>query len=168
MIRQPANDCIGTIKLLDEQQPNHLVRESHSRERNFLTCTVVNFFRESVGAANDKHQSFGGNLLFLLNPRGKFGRAKLLAALVEQNDRIATVDGFKNKFALGLFLLRLAQLASILKFGNNFNVKRGEMFHSSRIIINGCDNILVHRASNHQKCNFHLLVLLACKIKIPC
>ena len=58
MIRFALKDCEGTIKLLNEDKPHHLVAESHRRERHLGVGAVVNLLSEAVGATNDENQSF--------------------------------------------------------------------------------------------------------------
>ena len=59
VIRLTFNNSTGAIDLLGEDESDHLVRERHPRERNFLIGTLVQGRGEAIGAADDEYQPTG-------------------------------------------------------------------------------------------------------------
>ena len=53
----------GPIHLLYEDEPYHLVRQSHARKRHHAVGPVINSLRESVRPSNYKCKALDGLLL---------------------------------------------------------------------------------------------------------
>ena len=59
MIRFALQNGEGAVKLLDEDEPHHLVAEGHGRERQIGVGSVVDLLREAVGPTDDENDAFG-------------------------------------------------------------------------------------------------------------
>ncbi len=73
----------GAVKLLNENQPHHLMAEGHGRKRHFGVGAVVDLLREAVWPSNDENQSFcpRNHLFFKAFVEGYGG--ELLAGFVQ-------------------------------------------------------------------------------------
>ena len=65
MIGFTPDDGAGTIDLLGEEKPYHLVAEGHARERNLLVGTLIDSRRKAIGTTDDEDQPLGRLLLLL-------------------------------------------------------------------------------------------------------
>ena len=82
----------GAVKLLGKDDPYHLVREGHLRQRNLALGSTIYLAGESVGPSDDEYQSAAHRVHALLQPVGKSYRGKLLASLVEQYHMVARLQ----------------------------------------------------------------------------
>ncbi len=115
-------DGAGAVELFDEDEADHLMRERHLGERDLVVGALIDGGRKAVGATDDEHESAGG-LLLLAQPFGKFDAAALAAMLIEKDDGILRGEFLEDEVALALLLLRLAQGAGVLEFGDDEDVK---------------------------------------------
>lgn len=88
MIRFMIKDGESTIKLLDKNKTHKLVGERHAGKRNHGIGTGIDIGRKSVRTANDKYQTTRTRSHTLLNKSRKTNRRKLIATLIEKNDKI--------------------------------------------------------------------------------
>ena len=113
VVRFAIENRHGPVELFYENQPHHLVRECHPRQRNLLVRTFVHLFRESVRSAYYENQFSAGRIHLSAHPFGKLHRHHFLSALIEQNHRVARLNLFQNAVALKLLLLFLSQLLRV-------------------------------------------------------
>ena len=82
MVRLALQNREGAVKLLDEDEPHHLVAERHGRERQFGIGTVVHLLCETVWSPDDEHEAFGARSHLFFKALGELDRGVLLAVFV--------------------------------------------------------------------------------------
>lgn len=86
-------DSAGPIKLLNEDEPHHLMREGHARKGDHGLRAFVHGFGEPVRPANDKDEVATGSLS-LPEPFGKLDAASLLSTFVEEDKTVLGLNIF--------------------------------------------------------------------------
>ena len=97
MIRFAFQNGECAIKLLDEDEPHHLVAEGHGRERQLSIGSVVNLFGEAVGPADDENQAFCARSHLFFKAFGEVYRGGLFAVLVLKDDMVRWLQLAQNQ-----------------------------------------------------------------------
>lgn len=77
----------STIELFGKYQTHHLVREGKPREAQLVVGSLIDIWRETVGATYHKHQA-ARCLLSLFEPLGQFYASQLCSMFVQEHQRI--------------------------------------------------------------------------------
>ena len=123
-------DGHGAIALLHEEEAHHLMGERHLGERNLFFGQRVDFWRKTIGAANDKDQAAGARCHALLQIFGIFNGAKFAAAFVEQNEVVAVFQKFAYGFSFFGFLLFGSQRLGVFEFWDDFHFEGNVVLES--------------------------------------
>lgn len=68
VVRFVVDDSHGAVNLFRKNESNHLMRESHTRKRDFFMCALVYPLRKTIRSANDKDQTLQSHSHFLFHP----------------------------------------------------------------------------------------------------
>ena len=110
-------------------------------------CGGIDGRGEPVRTADDEDQPFGDSVHLLFHPMGKLYRAELLAVFVEQDDRVARLEGFQDQLGLFFLLLLYAQAFGVLQFRDDFQLERGIVACPLHIVTDGGDVMFLYGLS---------------------
>ena len=136
------DNSTGAIDLLCENKANHLVGESHARERELFVGTLIDGRGETVGASDDEDQTAGG-VAFLFQPTGELHAAVLVSVLIEKYYGIRGLQLSEDEFALGLFLLLLGEILGVFQFGYGGDVERHIVAYALSIVVDASHKMFV-------------------------
>ena len=117
MIRSAVQYRHGTVKLLHEDKPYHLMRKGHARKRQFLVCRCINFGGETVRSADNKNQPFVYGIHLALHIVRDLYGAHCFSPLVQQHHYITRLESFQDEFALFLFSTSMERLLVFFNSG---------------------------------------------------
>lgn len=83
MIGQTTYNGMRPVQLLQENKPNHLVRECHRRQRYLVIGSVIDSFVKPIRAAYQEHQSLCPLYRRIVYIGGKLPRCVHLAVLIQ-------------------------------------------------------------------------------------
>ena len=152
------NDGARPIELLNEEEPHHLVREGHFREREFFVGTFIDIAREAVGTTYDEHQPTGV-LLGALKPLGKIHAPHFLAVLVEQYHIVGGLKVAFQQFGLLRLLLLSTKVFGVFQLGNNHQLERHIPPHPTNIVGDARLQMLVGRFTYEDEGRFQSVFL---------
>ena len=78
-----ADDGLGAVELLDEEEADELMGEGEGGEGELLGGGGADGRGEAVGSADDEDEAAGRGGLFLLQPAGELQGAHLEAVLIK-------------------------------------------------------------------------------------
>ena len=168
VVRRAVQDGHGTVELLDEDEPYHLVREGHARHGQLFVGGGIDFGGEAVGAANDEDQPPVDGVHLLPHVFGKLHGAHLLAALVEQHNDIARLKGFQYQVAFLLFLHLGGEALGVLQFGYHFDVERQVAAGALGVVGYGRNEMGLNGSSYDDEGSLHVGVLNSVLNVIQC
>ncbi len=113
MIGLVPQDGKRAVELLDKDEAHQFVRECHFAQGDFLVGAVIDFGREAIGSAHDKHQPLAAARHAALEPLAVIDRGALGAVLVEQDHVVAGLECGEQCAAFGSLLLRLTHVAGV-------------------------------------------------------
>ena len=111
MIRLSAQYCHGSIDLLCEKKPYHLVGKCHPAQRQFGISPAMHLITETIRATNHKHNSLQTGYRTFLYKAGKFTRCHLAAMLIEKHHSVARLQSLNYFSSLTLLLHTLVESA---------------------------------------------------------
>lgn len=135
MIRLAVNYGVRTVKLLHEQDPYHLVGESHPAKRYHRILAGIYLRAEAIGAAHNIYNILAPLHEFLKFP-AQFDARALLSPLVQQYHDIVRTHGLKYQLPLLFLYLVLAKAGYVLKFGNFLDSETCIMRQAAAIYVN--------------------------------
>ena len=135
VIRLSADDCESPIDLLNKEQTHHLVAESHLRERYLSLSSLIDTRRKAVRATDEQDKTLRYRLQFLLHPLAEVAAGHLLAAFVEKDQLISTLQTFQHLVGFAFLLLLFAQCLGVLQIGDFLNLKGDIMTQALSILI---------------------------------
>lgn len=103
-------DGHGAVELFGEDEAGEDVREGHLRKGDFVVAAGIHLLRKAVGTADEEHQPLGAANHLLLNELREGDGSEFLAALVQQNNEIGSLDLLEKELTLLLFLLIYREL----------------------------------------------------------
>ena len=112
-----ADDGLGAVELLDEEEADELMGEGEGGEGELLGGGGSDGIGEAVGSADDEDEAAWGGGLFLLQPAGELQGAHLEAVLVEQHDVVAETEAGQQGLAFEVCLLVGAKMARVAESG---------------------------------------------------
>ena len=154
MIRLVLDYCACPVYLFGKDEPHHLVRECHARQRQLGISPPVHVFGKAVRPAYDERHVSCRQLL-VLYPCGQFRAAHLLAVFVEQGDKAFVLDAFQYQLSFFFLLLFLAQAFAVLNFRNHLYIKRYVVIDTFRIVFYPFGIQPVGRPAYKQQSHFH-------------
>src|SRR5690606_15310966 len=151
MIRFALQDSECTIQLLHEKQPDHLMREGHFREGEFIVSPLVNRFFKAIGPTyNEYHMLHAANHQ-LIEIGGKFNRTVLLSSLIQQHHVVAGRQLLEDTRSFPCPLLIRPHMLRVLCIGNNDHAKWNIMFQPLLELVNDCSQLAIVRLAYTQQ-----------------
>lgn len=155
MIRFPPYDGEGTIELLDEEETDHLMGESHLGKGDLLLCSIIDALRETVGTTYQENETLGDGLEALLHPLTELATGHLAATFIEKDKDIAWLQTVEHLIGLAFLLLLFAQGLGVLEVGYLLEGSGEVMCEALDVLVDERRENIAGSATGEEDMEFH-------------